>query len=131
MMQDAGTDKPKAQFEIARTKASQNFICQLTLYVYSPWLLPELGNKQGRCVHESAQPTQHAPGNALGLRTQLGITKQTYIFIFEAVILVLIVVWGLFDFVQIGRWLCTTQNILRPQCTHLFEVLTVVPTQKR
>ena len=130
-MQDTGTDKPKVQFEIARTNARQNFICQLTLYLYSPWLQPELGNKQGRYVHESAQSTKHTPGNALGLRTQPGITKQTYTFIFEVVTLVLIVVWGWFDFVQIGKLLCTTQNILRPQCTHLFEVLTVVPTQKR
>lgn len=107
-MQDADTDKPKIQFETARTKVSQNFICYLTLYLYSPWLQPELGNKQGRYVYESAQFAKHTPDNELGLRTQPSITKQADIFIFEVLILALLVVWGLFDFAQIGKWLCTT-----------------------
>lgn len=108
-MQDAGTDKPKIQSETARAKVRQNLICYLTLY--SPWLQPELSNKQGRYAHESAQSTKHTPDNGLGLRTQPGITKQANIYIFEVLILALLVVWGLFDFVQIGKWLCTT-----PKC---------------
>lgn len=40
--------------------------------------------------------------------------------------LALIVIWGLFDFVQIGKWLCTIQNFLRPRCTQWLEVLTAI-----
>lgn len=35
----------------------------------------------------------------------------------KKVMLVLIVIWGLFDFALIGKWLCRTHNFLRPQCT--------------
>lgn len=84
-------------------------------------------NKRDR--YELPQTTKHMPGNVLRQRKSSGIIKSTFIAfftkinIFEVVILVLIVFWGLFDFAQTGKWLYITQNTLRPQCTRLGCVL--------